>query len=511
VSPAHSAGQRRWLVVVVVVLVLVGLGVAARVHGTSLPGGPPLAPPAQAGAADAESSAWYCTGQTTASGQLASGSVILTNTGRRTISGTIHGVTDTGATASRRISVGGDALLVTALPAPKSGTWLSEAVTLSGGGVAVSQTVHGAAGWAEAPCQSSTSQQWYFPSGSTTGANSLFIALFNPTSTPDVVDLSFVTRKGVMHPINFQGLVLPPGQTQVESIAPFVQDQSSVATTVTTRTGRLVAGELELFAAAAPGTGTGTGTATAGATGTAAPTGTGMAIVPGSPRAEQEWISPQNMETANGTSTLDIFNPGPTAQVVTVRARLGSGPLSPFRSTVPADTTWVLSTGTETRIPPGDPYSLIVRAHGGAGIVVGRTVGAPSSALAPQDGMITAVDALTAAAPSRRWVVPPPGSAAVPATAGAAPAHLALTNVAGHRETYRVEVTERTGSHSLASGHLDPGRTITLGRATLARAGLHPLRVQAGGATAVAEDVGPAGTYGVVTMPGIPLSLDRAN
>jgi hypothetical protein len=501
VSPAHRAGQRRWLVVAVVVLVLAGLGVAGRGHGTSLPGGPPLAPPAQAGAPDAESSAWYCTGQTTAVGQLASGSVLLTNSGRRTISGTIHGVTDTGATVSRRVSVAGDALLVTALPAPKSGTWLSEVVTLSGGGVAVSQTVHGAAGWAEAPCQSSTSQQWYFPSGSTTGASSLFIALFNPTSTPDVVDLSFVTRKGVMHPINFQGLVLPPGQTQVESIAPYVQDQSSVATTVSTRTGRVVAGELQLFAAAAAGTGTGT----------AAPTGTGMAIVPGSPRAEREWVAPQNMETPNGTSSLDIFNPGPTAQLVTVRARLGSGPLSPFRSTVPADSTWVLATGTETRIPPGDPYSLIVRARGSAGIVVGRTVGAPSSAPAPQDGMTTTVDALTAAAPSRRWVVPPPGSAAAPATAGAAPAHLALTNVSGHRETYRVEVTGRTGSSVVASGHLDPGRSIALGRAVLARAGLRPLLVEAGGATAVSEDVGPAGTYGVVTMPGIPLSSDRTN
>ena len=58
----------------------------------------------------------------------------------------------------------------------------------------------------------------------------------DPTSTPDVVDLSFVTRKGVLHPINFQGLVLSPGRTEVESIAPYVQDQPSVATTVSTRT-----------------------------------------------------------------------------------------------------------------------------------------------------------------------------------------------------------------------------------------------------------------------------------
>src|ERR1019366_2473409 len=96
------------------------------------------------------------------------------------------------------------------VPAPKTGTWFSEVVTLSGGGVAVSQALQGSPGWAEAPCQSSTSQQWYFPSGVTTGSNALFVALFNPTSTPDVVDLSFATLKGVVHPINFQGIVLQP-------------------------------------------------------------------------------------------------------------------------------------------------------------------------------------------------------------------------------------------------------------------------------------------------------------
>jgi hypothetical protein len=108
-------------------------------------------------------------------------------------------------------------------------------------------------------------------------------------------------------------------------------------------------------------------------------------------------------------------------------------------------------------------------------------------------------------------VVPPPGSAAAPATGGAAPGHLALTNLSTHRETYRVEVIGRTGARTLASGHLESQQSISLGRAVLARAGLHPLLVRTGAATGVSEDVGPAGTYGVVTMPGIALSLDGTN
>ena len=471
--------------VALVALVLAGVAVAARSPGTSLPGGPSLAPAALAGAPDAESSAWYCTGQTTTAGQLAPGSLILTNTGTRTVSGTIHAVTDTGATVHRGVSVPGRGQLVADVPAPKTGTWLSEVVVLSGGGVAVSQALHGASGWAEAPCQSSTAQQWFFPSGLTTGASSLFIALFNPTSTPDVVDLSFITTKGVEHPINFQGIVLGPGQTQVESIAPYVQDQPTIATTVSTRTGRLVANELQLFSG----------------------TSTGLAIVPGSPRAENVWAVPQNEEVAGGSSSVDIFNPGPTTQEVTVRARLASGPLSPFRSRVLPDTTWLLITGAQTRIPKGDPYSLVIQAQGGGGVVVGRVVGAPATATAPQDGVANGVNELSAASPSRRWVVPAPGSLAAPATPGAAPTHLALTNLSGKREAYVVEVMRRSGLRTLASGTLRTETSFSLGTAVLARAGLNPLIVRASGATAVSEDVGPAGTYGVVTMPGIPLSL----
>jgi hypothetical protein len=467
-----------------VAAVLVGLALAARSPGKSAPGGPPLAPASLVGAPDAESSAWYCTGQSTAAGQLAPGSVILTNTGTRTVRGTIDGVTDTGATVATAVAVPARRQLVADIPTPKSGTWISDAVTLSGGGVAVSQTLQGSSGWAEAPCQSSTSQQWYFPSGVTTGSNALFVSLFNPTSTPDVVDLSFTTSKGVVHPINFQGIVLQAGQMQVESVAPFVQDQGSVATTVSTRTGRLVASELQVL----------TGN------------GSGLAIVPGTPRVEREWTIPQAAEVSQGSSSIDVLNPGPTAEEVTIRTALGSGPLSPFRARVPGDSTWVLSTSAETRIPVGDPYSAVVEASGGPGVVVGRSFAAPSSAPAPQEGLANAVDVLSAATRTHSWVVPSPGLAATPVVPGALPAHLALTNLSDHPETYVIEVVEASGLKSIARGDLAPAASFSLDPPALGGAGLDPVLVRTNGSTAVSEDVGPTGGYGVVTMPGVALS-----
>jgi hypothetical protein len=483
VSPAHG-GQRRWLALALVVAVFVGLAIAARTPGTVPPGGPPVTSASTVGAPDAESSAWYCTGQTTAAGALAPGSVILTNTGTRSVSGVIHAVTDTGVTVETAVRVAARSEVVAHVPAPKTGTWLSEVVNLAGGGVAVSQALQGPSGWAEAPCLSTTAQQWYFPSGTTTGSNGLFIALFNPTSTPDVVDLSFATAKGPVHPINFQGLVLQPDQTQVESVSPYVQEQANVATTVLTRTGRLVASELQLVTGASAG----------------------LAIVPGSPGPDRSWAIPQAGELPGGASSIDIFNPGSTTQDVTVRTRVASGALFPFREQVAPDSTWVLSTSRQTRIPKGDPYSARIETSGGPGVVVGRTVIAPASAPAPQAGLTDAVDGLSSATRARQWVVPSPGTAAAPALVGAYPGHLGLTNLSDRSAGYKVQVMRPSGTRTIASGRLGPSQFVSLGGPVMSRAGLYPLIVSATGAMAVSEDVAPTGSYGVVSMPGIPLS-----
>jgi hypothetical protein len=468
----------------VVVGVVSGLAIASRSPGTASPGGPPSEPGAEVSAPDAESSAWYCTGQTTASSQLAPGSVMLTSTNTRAVSGSISAVTDSGETVTTAISVPARGQLVADTPAPSSGSWVSQTVILAGGGVAVTQSVHGGTGWNEAPCQSSTSQQWYFPSGITTGSDSLYLSLFNPTSTPDVIDVSFATPAGVTHPINFQGIVLTPDQMQVENVGAFVQNQSRVATTVATRTGRVVASETQVLAG----------------------NGSGLAVVPGSPRAERQWSIPQSLELSGGTSSIDVFNPGSTTEDVTVRARLASGPLTPFRVQVLPDSSWVLKTSAQTRIPVGDGYSATIEATGGSGVVVGRMVAAPSSAPTPQAGLSTAVDALSASTPTRLWLVPSPGTAATPVVPGVLPAHLALANSTGQVENYVVDVMTTSGTHAIASGTLGPSASISLGDSILFAIGLNPLLVRANGPMAVSEDVGPTGAYGVVTMPGIPVA-----
>jgi len=484
-TPAHHAALRRWAILAVVVAVLTGGAALTRSPGRASPGGPPVSPGAIVSAPDAESSAWYCTGQSTASGKIAAGTLILTDTTARAVSGVISAVTDSGATASSSVTVPAMRQIVASVPAPSAGTWVSYTVTLAGGGVAVTQAVQGSGGWSETPCQSGTSANWYFPSGTTAGTNVLFVALFNPTATPVVVDMSFVTPGGLVHPINFQGLVLQPGQTEVQNVSSYVQEQSRVSTAVTARAGRIVASELELLSTP----------------------GSGVAIVPGLPRTESQWTVPESLEINGGASSIDIFNPGPATEDVTVRARLNTGPLAPFTQRLLPNSTWALATNSQSRIPQGDAYSAVIDATGGPGVVVGRSVSAAGSAQSPQAGIANAVDGLSAAWPSEQWVLPGPGSPGSPILAGVLPAHVALSNVGTTTERYVVNVLTARGPREIASGTLDPSHFISLGVSILFGAGLRPLLVQASGPLAVSEDVGPSATIGVITMPGIPLRV----
>jgi hypothetical protein len=373
--------------------------------------------------------------------------------------------------------------LAPAIAAPSSGSWTSQAVVLSSGGVAVTQAVHGASGWSEAPCVSRTAQDWYFASGNTSGTNGLYISVFNPTSSPVVVDLSFTTASGVVHPINFQGMVLDPGQVQVANVAAYVQEQSTVATTVSSRTGRVVASELEQFAA---------------------PTG-GLSVIPGVPFVASQWSIPQSDEVTGGASEIDVFNPGPGTENVTVNLRLASGPLAPLQHAVPALSTWVLSTTSQTRIPKGDPYSAEISARGAGGVVVGRLVVASSLAQAPQAGVANAIDGLTSTWPSHQWLVPSPGSTATPAYSGALPEHLALANPTGSAEHFVVLVMTPDGTRTILSGSVRAHQGTMIGGSTLFGAGLYSLIVRASGPLSVSEDVGLSGAFGVITMPGIAL------
>jgi hypothetical protein len=479
VTPAHHSSERRWRVLALVVLVLAGVGVWTGSRGTAAPVGAPPAPGALVPAPDAESSAWYCTGQSTTSG-VAPGFLVLTNTSGAAVSGTITAVTDAGSSERTAVAVPAGGVVAPSIPALSSGSWESEIVSVAGGGVAVSQAVHGSSGWSQAPCQSTTSASWYFSGGTTANSDGLYVSLLNPTSTPVVVDLSFMTPSGAVHPINYQGIVLQSGQVQVEDVASEVQNVSTVSTVVSTRTGRVVASEIQVFAGPSAG----------------------LALVPGAAYPESQWAIPQAQEVG-GPSEIDVFNPGSGPERVTVRLRLPSAPLAPLTTTVAGGSTWALATSSQTRIPHDETYSALVDATGGAGVVVSRTVTLPGGASAPQAGTAMAVDRRSTMSPAGMWVVPPPGTTANPAVSGAGAAYVGLVNTAAASVRYDVFVVTSSGDRQIATGTLGPG---SLSGSVLSNAGLNAVIVRADGTVAVSESANPSGGIGVVTMPGIPMA-----
>jgi len=491
VSPAHASRtahhygpERRWPVLVVVAAVIVGAAVGLAARESSSPAATRVTPAALVSAPEAESSAWYCTGQTLPSFH-ASGFLVLSNATTRAVAADITTVTDTGATVHSAVSVPAQSSLAPSLPVPSSGTWQAQTVTLGGGGVSVSQVVHGPSGWSVTPCQSSTSAHWYFASGSTAGSNALYVAILNPTSSPVVVDLGFVTPGGAVHPVNYQGVVIDPGATLAEDVASEVQNASQVSTVVTARTGRVVASELQVYAGPSAG----------------------LSVVQGLSQPEHRWAIPLAQETpGGGTSEIDVFNPGPVPEQVTVHLRLGSGPLAPLANTVAPGQTWALATSHETRIPAGASYSAEVDATGGPGVVVSRAVVAPAGATAPQVGVAVAVDALTSSTPAREWIVSPPGTEASPAVSGVGHAALTVLNVGDEPETFRAFSIAPGTRHLLASRTLAPGDSAVVTGTTLDDSGFDPIVVQGGGPMAVSEDFIPSGGVGVVGTPGVALA-----
>jgi Family of unknown function (DUF5719) len=481
VTPAHHTTEPRWRIVLFIVLVVAGVGVAVAARGTPAPAGAGTGVVALVGAPDAESSAWYCTGQSTPSGAVAPGSLVLANTTAHGVTAAVAAVSDTGATQRTAVAVPGHGVVMPAPAAFASGSWEAQTVTVDGGGVAVSQIARGSSGWTESPCQSTTSSDWYFPGGTTSGNDALSLSLLNPTVTPVVVDLTFVTSSGTLHPINFQGIVVPAGAVVVEDVASVVQNAVTVSTIVSARTGRVVASELQTFAGSS----------------------TGLSIVPGATTPQSHWTVPQAEEIADGGSEIDVFNPGPSSASVVVHLHLASSSPAPLTDTVAPGSTWAIKTSTETRIPAGASYSADVTSSGG-GVVAGRTVDFPGSA--PQAGLALAVDGAAQTSPAGEWVVPPPGTPANPATSGVAPNSLALTNTSGAAERFSASAVSSSGPKALASGTLAPGTSALVSSDILAPLAFDQIVVRASGPMAVSEDVGPTGGLGVVTMPGLPLA-----
>jgi Family of unknown function (DUF5719) len=486
VAPSRSGRRRRRLtripVLVGVAVVVVGAALISSVASNPTPSAPAQLP-SIAAASNAQASSWYCVGASGPSGS-APGAINLVNPGDRVVGGTMTVVNDSGASATAAVTVPAGKQILETPSQLESGQWLTARFDFVGGGVTVSQSVRGSAGWALSPCASASGTQWSFASGSTAAGNAMYISLFNPATTPAVADLTFVTSGGVVQPQPFQGIVIAPGHLSVVTVATYVQNQASVSTMINARSGRIVAGQFQV-------------TSTGGVS--------GISLRLGTPSAQNRWTFPQNQDIAGGTTAFEVLNTSNTPVHVTAKVTLASGAVTPFTQTVPALALWTLTTSSQNRIPVNSDFAITFTASA-PGISVDRSMQAPKGSASPQWGAVGAIDMQPGATAVRTWIIPAPGTPSAPAISGAAPSAIALANPGSSPVSVTVSILTAAGLKVLSDvpGGVPARGFVVLNGPTAAAAGFNPIIVQASGPIAVMENASPAAAGGIVALAGVP-------
>jgi Family of unknown function (DUF5719) len=481
--PRPERGRTAAVVGILVAMAAVA-AVDMSVHLPTRVEGPSAASAVEVPVADALSSSAFCVGAIAGESSLAHATIYLTNSTDRAVSGVMTAMVapGTGGGASsigdpqpgQRRNVDVPARGTTAIN-PDGGLASGDLATsfaFAGGGVAAEQVVSGPNGWSVAPCASRTSSSWYFSGGSTAPGNALTLDLFNPSATDAVLNLTFLTDKGVVLPQNYQGMVVPAGRLVSENIGDFVQNRAEIATVVSTQSGSLIADELQQWSTA--------------------PTG-GISLRTGTPEAASVWRFAQTTNVTGVDVVLHIANPGTTPAVAKVSVGLPMASVVPVAVPVPAQSIVTFDASTTSGIPIRTPYAITVSAT--AGIVVARSVQAPGAADGPAWGLTTGV-----ASPASGWLVPGPGAGTAPGTVGAGLQSLAVTDAGS--QSAKVVVTDATTGARVATMLVAPGSVGVLGSAQVD--GLRTFEVRSSQPVAVEEDDGPSGSPGIVSSSGLP-------
>lgn len=263
-----------------------------------------------------------------------------------------------------------------------SGIVAAVSVTVSGAGVAVSESTVGTAGRLATGCALGSSTEGYLAAGSTRGASDGSIALFNPAATPAVVSVAVASSDGLAEPAGLQGLVVGPERLVVVDVAHFVPQRSVIALSVSAAVGRVVLGLLAE---------TNTGLVSSLAGRKRHETERGAGLVVGVGRALSHLELPLGPIGPADTEALRLFDPGREpavvrvststagAQPATLTVHLGAGvteevfvPVVRAPGTTRAGTTGSLTSRRHhgvrlVRLAAG---TIVVSSAGGIGVVV---------------------------------------------------------------------------------------------------------------------------------------------
>jgi hypothetical protein len=373
--------------------------------------------------------------------------------------------------------------------------WIGAIVDIEAGAIAVVQQTDGATGRSATPCATSGSTQWYFPTGATLINASETVSLINPYSTDAVVDLSFTTNQGVEQPQEFQGLIVAPGQLLTVNLGDHLRRRQAIATTVTARSGRLVAWETEVVTAPAGQEAVlGTPAASAPFADPATPIA-GVTVTLGLAAPALTWTWADG-DAGNGVNErYVIYNPGAASAELKLALILDQGVAEPFDLSVGPEQVVTVVSSLEVRIPPGVGHAATLQSLNGVAVVAERAVAASSPS--SWSGLGAVPGGQVAAA---RWLVAANGTdpnhdgVVVVYNPGQAPAQTVVKGLNG-------------SAQALTAVTIGPGRRVALHLGSLRPVPNEPLVVSASTPVYVESDFyGRNGTPGISLSFGVPLS-----
>lgn len=309
-------------------------------------------------------STWYCAaGSATGdSSGFAEQTVTIANSSDQEVTGRLTAYPDRGEQTSTAVRVGPNSRQNIRVSDVVRSRWASALVELSGGEVSVAQVFQGPNGRATGACASAPATDWYFPAGSSRNGARNIMALFNPFPGDATVDLSFDTEDGARTPQQFQGLVLPGGRVTVIDIGNVVTLREHLSTIVHSRTGRVVAQQIQ------------TADGREGAQ-------EGLTVTLGASSVSPVWsFAVATPPASDAHEVVAVLNPGEVDTTVEVQVQIDDaeqvGSVEPYRLTVAAGRSTTIDLMGDARIPRGAGRWIIVRSVDGVGVVAERAIGA---------------------------------------------------------------------------------------------------------------------------------------
>lgn len=302
-----------------------------------------------ASASGSLSTTWYCAGGPSGQGDGGRTTLVLANrspvTSRAQVTVFGNGV----ATQRRVVQVLGSSRLELSLTSILKAPTTGAVIEGTGGGLAVAQRLTTPSGADATPCTTRASSQWYFADGSTAEGATQTITLFNPFPDPVTADVSFLTVDGYRQPPPFSGVPVPPGSVVSLDVAKVQNRRASLATIVSTRTGRLIAASTQAYDGTGP-------------KGTNGSSPSGMSFTLGAPRALSTFVFPLGLISKGLGARVAVANPGRTDSTVRLDITLDdpavNGQPPPMTLHIPATSTVQLGPKALRQIPAGIPFTV---------------------------------------------------------------------------------------------------------------------------------------------------------